>query len=103
MIRAVHIVNQFFAGIGGEDNADVPVGAIDGVAGAARWLQRQWGTERKSSRPFISVTTIFTSAKLKRSQRSSLSWKNVVQILSSPARRSTPDDTVLPAWKSARP
>ena len=43
MIRAVHIVNQFFAGIGGEDKADIPVGAIDGGAGAARGLQQQLG------------------------------------------------------------
>ena len=36
MIRIVHIVNQFFAGIGGEDKADSPVGLIEGAAGAAR-------------------------------------------------------------------
>jgi glycine reductase complex component B subunit gamma len=43
MIRAVHIVNQFFAGIGGEDKAGIPTGAIDGAAGAGRALQRQLG------------------------------------------------------------
>jgi glycine reductase complex component B subunit gamma len=41
MIRIVHIVNQFFAGLGGEEKADIPVGAIEGAAGAARGLQAQ--------------------------------------------------------------
>lgn len=41
MIRIVHIVNQFFAGIGGEDKADMAVGVIDGAAGAARGLEAQ--------------------------------------------------------------
>jgi len=41
MIRIVHIVNQFFAGIGGEDKADMAVGVIDGAAGAARGLEGQ--------------------------------------------------------------
>ena len=94
MIRAVHIVNQFFAGIGGEDKADIAAGAIDGAAGAARGLQQQLGDRGESSRPFTSVITIFTSAEMKRSQRSSLKWKNGVRTLSLPARRSTPDDTV---------
>jgi betaine reductase len=43
MICAVHIVNQFFAGIGGEDKADLPVASIEGAAGAARALQQQLG------------------------------------------------------------
>src|ERR1700741_5057287 len=43
MITVVHIVNQFFAGIGGEDKAGVPVGVSDGAAGAARGLQLQLG------------------------------------------------------------
>jgi glycine reductase len=41
MIRIVHILNQFFAGIGGEDKADIPVAVADGAAGAARALQTQ--------------------------------------------------------------
>ena len=43
MNRIVHIVNQFFAGIGGEDKADVAVGVVEGAAGAARGLQAQLG------------------------------------------------------------
>ena len=41
MIRIVHILNQFFAGIGGEDKADMAVAVADGAVGAARGLQAQ--------------------------------------------------------------
>src|SRR5262245_27933453 len=41
MIRIVHILNQFFAGIGGEDKADIPMAIADGAQGAARGLQAQ--------------------------------------------------------------
>jgi glycine reductase len=43
MIRVVHILNQFFAGIGGEDKADIPAAVADGAVGAARGLQQQLG------------------------------------------------------------
>ena len=43
MTRIVHLLNQFFAGIGGEDKADVPLGIIEGSAGAARALQGKLG------------------------------------------------------------
>jgi glycine reductase len=39
MVKIVHLLNQFFAGLGGEDKADLPVGIIEGVAGASRALQ----------------------------------------------------------------
>ena len=41
MIRIVHILNQFFAGIGGEEKADIAVTVADGTIGAARGLQTQ--------------------------------------------------------------
>ena len=41
MVRIVHILNQFFAGIGGEEKADIPVAVADGAVGAARGLQAQ--------------------------------------------------------------
>ena len=47
MIKIVHVVNQFFAGLGGEEKADMPVGVIEGAAGAARGLQLQLGEEAK--------------------------------------------------------
>jgi glycine reductase complex component B subunit gamma len=45
MIRIVHVLNQFFAGIGGEEKADVPVAIAGHVVGAARGLQIQLGGE----------------------------------------------------------
>src|SRR4030095_8744215 len=45
MSTIVHVVNQFFAGLGGEDKAGMPVSVIEGSAGAARGLQLQLGEE----------------------------------------------------------
>ena len=41
MVRVAHILNQFFAGIGGEEKAGTAVGVTDGAAGAARGLEGQ--------------------------------------------------------------
>jgi len=47
MTKIVHVVNQFFAGLGGEEKADLPVGVIEGSAGAARALEMKLGEEAK--------------------------------------------------------
>jgi betaine reductase len=47
MIKVVHVVNQFFAGLGGEEKAGLPVGVIDGSAGAARALAIKLGEGAK--------------------------------------------------------
>ncbi len=47
MLSIVHVVNQFFAGIGGEKKANVPVGIVEGASGAARGLQAQLGEKAK--------------------------------------------------------
>ncbi|MBI4522614.1 MAG: glycine/betaine/sarcosine/D-proline family reductase selenoprotein B [Deltaproteobacteria bacterium] len=47
MVTIVHIINQFFAGLGGEEKADVPVGVLEGVSGAARGLEAQLGERGK--------------------------------------------------------
>jgi len=47
MIKIVHVVNQFFAGLGGEEKAGLPVGVIEGSAGAARALEIKLGAEAK--------------------------------------------------------
>jgi betaine reductase len=39
-VRAVHYVNQFFAGIGGEDVANIPPRVQDGPVGSGRALQQ---------------------------------------------------------------
>ncbi len=43
MIKVVHYINQFFAGIGGEDKADAPFEARDGAVGPGRVLQMALG------------------------------------------------------------
>jgi glycine reductase len=45
MITVVHVVNQFFAGLGGEEKAGLPVAVNEGAAGAARGLQLQLGDQ----------------------------------------------------------
>jgi glycine reductase len=44
-MKLVHFVNQFFAGLGGEEKAELPVGVIQGSAGAARALATVLGKE----------------------------------------------------------
>jgi len=44
-LRVVHYLNQFFAGVGGEDKADQPPGAQDGALGPGRLLARALGDE----------------------------------------------------------
>ena len=38
--RVVHYINQFFAGIGGEDQADVGPGVVEGPKGPGLVLQK---------------------------------------------------------------
>jgi glycine reductase len=42
-IRVMHYVNQFFAGIGGEDKADKPVSSFGGAIGPGKRLQKLLG------------------------------------------------------------
>lgn len=44
-MRIVHYLNQFFAGMGGEDKADTPPQAMPGVIGPGRALQQALGSE----------------------------------------------------------
>lgn len=43
MMRIVHVLNQFFAGLGGEEETDTPVGASDQAIGAATGLAAAFG------------------------------------------------------------
>jgi betaine reductase len=43
MTRIAHYINQFFAGIGGEDKADTPFEVREGAVGAGRALQMAFG------------------------------------------------------------
>lgn len=46
-LRVAHYVNQFFAGIGGEERADVGVSAREGAAGPGRALQTALGASAR--------------------------------------------------------
>ncbi|MFQ5851316.1 MAG: glycine/betaine/sarcosine/D-proline family reductase selenoprotein B, partial [Candidatus Binatia bacterium] len=47
MLTIIHMVNQFFAGLGGEEKADIPVGVLEGASGVARGLQAQIGDQAR--------------------------------------------------------
>ena len=43
-MRIVHFLNQFFAGLGGEEMANIPVQVVDGAVGPGRALQQAVGS-----------------------------------------------------------
>lgn len=45
MVRIAHYINQFFAGIGGEDKADAPFEVREGPVGPGRALQMELGDD----------------------------------------------------------
>ena len=49
MIKVVHLLNQFFAGLGGEDKAGLPVAVVEGSAGAARVLESKLSADAELS------------------------------------------------------
>ncbi len=46
-MRIVHYINQFFAGVGGEDSADTPPGRADGAVGPGRRLAGLLGDDHQ--------------------------------------------------------
>jgi glycine reductase len=53
MIRIVHYINQFFAGIGGEDKADAPFEVREGAVGPGRALQMTLGDQATIVRTLV--------------------------------------------------
>lgn len=47
MVRVVHYINQFFAGIGGEDKADHPLSVVEGPLGPGVELEKELKGEAK--------------------------------------------------------
>ena len=43
MIRVVHYLNQFFGGVGGEDQADLRPRVVEGAVGPGRAIQKALG------------------------------------------------------------
>ena len=56
--KIVHYINQFFAGIGGEEKADYTPELREGVVGPGMGLRLHWERIMKSYQPLSAVTTI---------------------------------------------
>ena len=94
MIKVVHVVNQFFAGIGGEEKAGLPVGVIAGSAGAARALSQKSARTRRSLARFTSAITISTSTKTRPCKQFSMPFVRQGRKCWSRGRLLTPGATV---------
>ena len=68
-IRVVHYINQFFAGIGGEDKADAPPERRAGAVGARCALQAAFGQDAE-----IVATILCGDTSFKRKRRSNRRW-----------------------------
>lgn len=53
MLRAVYYINQFYAGIGGEEKADVGLSYVDGAKGPAQAAQASWKGEMEVVRTVV--------------------------------------------------
>jgi glycine reductase len=60
MIRIVHYLNQFFAGIGGEDKADAPFEVREGAVGPGRALQMALGERASIVRTLVCGDNTFS-------------------------------------------
>ncbi len=59
-IRVVHYINQFFAGMGGEDKADVPPERRAGAVGPGRALQAAFGADAEIVATILCGDTYFS-------------------------------------------
>jgi glycine reductase complex component B subunit gamma len=61
-IRVVHYINQFFAGLGGEEHADHPPERRAGPVGPGRALQQAWGDEAEIVATLVCGDNYFSRA-----------------------------------------
>ena len=91
-IKVVHFLNQFFAGVGGEEQANLPVEVRDGAVGPGRALQAALGDSGQVVATIVSGDNYFT-------EESSASARAVQDAL----RRFNPDVVVAgPAFNAGR-
>jgi len=89
--RVVHYLNQFFAGLGGEDKADTPPGVKPGAVGPGRKLQELLGADAQI------VATVYCGDDHAAAERGAPAA--IVQLIA----RERPDIVVLgPAFTSGR-
>ena len=91
-IKVVHFLNQFFAGVGGEEQANLPVEVRDGAVGPGRALQAQLGNSGQVVATIVSGDNYFT-------EESAASARAVLDALS----KFQPDVVVAgPAFNAGR-
>jgi betaine reductase len=89
--RIVHYINQFFAGVGGEDSASTPPTTTDGPVGPGRKLQQLLGDDHQI------VTTVYCG------DDHAVSDPSVTQEILALVQASSPDLLVAgPAFTSGR-
>jgi len=67
--RVVHYINQFYAGIGGEEKADIPPEIRDGIVGPGAALKAAFGTEAEIVATVICGDSYFASNLAKTSEQ----------------------------------
>jgi len=67
--RVVHYINQFYAGIGGEEKADIPPEIRDGIVGPGAALKAAFGTEAEIVATVICGDSYFASNLAKASEQ----------------------------------
>ena len=91
-IKVVHFLNQFFAGVGGEEQANLPVEVRDGAVGPGRALQAALGESGQVVGTIVSGDNYFT-------EESTAAARSVQGAL----RRFNPDVVVAgPAFNAGR-
>ena len=91
-IKVVHFLNQFFAGVGGEEQANLPVEIREGAVGPGRALQAALGDSGQVVATIVSGDNYFT-------EESAASARAVTDALS----RTQPDVVVAgPAFNAGR-
>jgi glycine reductase complex component B subunit gamma len=92
MIKIAHFINQFFAGIGGEDQADLAVSTSDGSIGASRALAQKLGDQARIVRTVYVGDNYFHEHK-----------DEALKEIIDPIRAAEPDVLVAgPAFNSGR-
>jgi glycine reductase len=67
--RVVHYINQFYAGIGGEEKADIPPEIRDGVVGPGAALKAAFGSEAEIVATVVCGDSYFASNLVKTSEQ----------------------------------
>lgn len=91
-LRVVHVLNQFFGGVGGEEQANLPVQTRDGAVGPGRALQQLLGDQARIEATIIGGDNLFTEQ-----------WEVAAPAVKEALRKAAPDVLVAgPAFNAGR-